>query len=159
MKSRLCGPHELGRRIIREGAQAIGIDLLGLGHEFIDEVRHLAAAAPADDVRRDLVRDAEREHGRMFGARFHGIAHGIARFLPQFLRIEKRKVFAPGDVHQKFEAVFLRQVQHPARRNVINADDVGVEFTDLREVFRRLLARGKGTGGAVRRERPVGNPL
>ena len=49
------------------------------------------------------------------------------------------------------------QIQEPARRDVINPQEVGAQFADLKEITRRLFGRGKEFLTRTRRERPIGN--
>ena len=70
---------ELRGRIIGEGAEALRVRPLGLLDQFINEVGDRLRAAPAHDVRRDLVGDAEGEDRRVPRAGEHRPAHRFAR--------------------------------------------------------------------------------
>ena len=70
-------------------------------------------------------------------------AHVFARLPFRFLRLQKTKMFRPGDIDQEFQPVFFGQVQEPGWRRVINAQKVGAEFAHLFKVPRHLLARRK----------------
>ena len=142
-------------REIAKGAEAFGVDGFGFRHEFIDEFRHATWSAPAHDIAGDFVHHAKREHGRMPRAQRHGVTHGGAGVGARRRRIQKEEVLSPRNVHEHFQPVFLREVEEPVRRHVIDPQRIGAEFADAREVQERLLARGVGFARGVGGERPV----
>ena len=68
-------------------------------------------------------------------------------------------MFGPGNIHQHFEFVLGRQVQEPARRHVVNAQEIGAQLQDLQKVPRGLLPRRKHFLLLVRREWSVSQTL
>ena len=150
---------KLGGRVIREGAEALRVRPLGLLDQVVNEVGDGLGAAPAHDVRRNLIGDAEREDRRMPRAGEHGPAHRFARFGSLGGRVQEAEMLVPGDVNQHLELVLAGQVEKPLGRDVINPDEVGPQLADLRKVARRLLRRGKRLARRIRRERTVRHAL
>ena len=68
-------------------------------------------------------------------------------------------MFRPGNIHQQFEFVLCRQVQEPAWRHVVNAEEIGAQFADLLKIQCGMLARPKHLLLLVRREWTVGKAL
>ena len=76
---------EFGRRKRGERAEAIRVNGPGVIHQLINEFRHRAHTAPANDFRRNLVHDAVSEDRRVALAGGDGFSHGVARDRFRFL--------------------------------------------------------------------------
>ena len=146
-------------RIIGEGAEALRVRPLGFVDQVINEVGDRPRAAPAHDVRRNLVGDAEGEDRRMTRAGEDGPAHRFARLGPLLRRVQETEVLVPRNVDEHLEFVLGGQVEKPLGRDVIDADEVGPEFADLGKVRRRLFRRGKRLARGIRRKRTVRHAL
>jgi len=66
--------------------------------------------------------------------------------------VQKTELLVPGNVDEDFEMVSLREIKEPPGGDMINANEVGVEFADLVKVAGRLFGRGKGLAGGVGRK-------
>ena len=66
---------------IPKRAKTFGSHIFDFINEFIDEIRHAGAAAPADDIRGDLIDDADGEYGGVPGAGMSRLPHCQTRFL------------------------------------------------------------------------------
>ena len=75
------------------------------------------------------------------------------------LPTKKLHMFGPGQSDQNAHARRRATIQKPARRHVIDANDVDPEFAHLREVTARLLVRAEVMAFRIRFERPVGDAL
>ncbi len=152
-------PQKFCWRIIGERAETIQVHPLGLCHQFIYELRHRPCAAPAHNVRRNLVCHAVGKHRRVPRARTHRFAHRLPRPGLQPGRVQKTKMFVPRDVNQHLDPLFLRQIKKPARGYMIYPHQVGAEFPDLSQILRRLFARCIRSPSGIRREWAVGDAL
>ena len=146
-------------REICERAEAIRIERLGLGNEFINELRNRLGAAPPHHVGGNLIRHAERKHRRMLCTTDDRAPHRFPRRLALRQVVEKTEVLVPRNVHEKFEIVLLRKVENPFRRDVIDADDIRAKFADEREILRGLINGRPWLTGRIGREGAVGNAL
>src|SRR5437016_1695471 len=61
----------------------------------------------------------------------------------------------PRNIYQHFEIVFRGEIEKPLGRRMINANEVGLKFPDLRKIAGRLFGRRERLAGGVRRERPI----
>ncbi len=143
---------KFGGRKIGEGAQAFRVRPLGCVNEIIDEIGDRLRAAPAHDVRWNLVGDAEGENGRMSRAGEHGSAHRLASFGALGGRVEETEMLVPGNVDEHLQLVLGGQVEKPLGGDVIDADEVRPEFADLGKVAGGLFRRGERLAGGIRRE-------
>ncbi len=75
---RALGAQEFSGRIISERAEALWVHSFGLVDKIIYEIGNRPGAAPANDVRRNLIGDAVGEHRRMPSASENATAHRIA---------------------------------------------------------------------------------
>ena len=71
------------------------------------------------------------------------------------LRVQKAKVLVPWNVNEQQQIVLRGEVEEPARRHMINAEQVRARLAHERKIARRLLRRGERFALRVGRERPV----
>jgi hypothetical protein len=142
-----------------EGGQRFGILLLGDVHELLDEPLDLEVALPAHDVGRELVHDTVGQHRGVAPPGAGSRAHRLAAALPVLPVVHEAAVLRPGHVHEDLEALLEGEVQHGARRGVVDPDHVAAEAADLGEVLRHLAGLGKEEAIATGPERPVGHPF
>ena len=150
-----------GRRKIRVGGEGEGIVLLDDAHEGIEEFLHAPRAVPADEVGRDFVVDEEAEHGGMAGV---GQRRPWRRCCGWSRRPRGRRgrgrACATGMVTMTRRRYFLREVEEPARRRVVDAQDVDAEIAHEAEIDRDLFRRGEIQAAFGRgAERAVGHAL
>ena len=151
------GMEKFRRRKIHKRDEALWIGALDDGREFIDETLDACRAVPASDVGRNFVGQRKGEHRRMAGERFRHRAHSAARVVHHDGIIEEAGVFVPVALDEQFQSVLLREIEKPRRRDVIDAEAIGVEFLDQREVALDLFAWRELPALGVRRERPIGD--
>ena len=78
-----------------------------------------------------------------------GGPNGINAGLTHPFAVEKTEVLVPRDIHQHLQSVFVGKIKEPARRNIVNAQQVGASFLDQREIGSGLFARSEElTGGS-----------
>src|SRR5207253_2002075 len=118
------GSQELSRRKGAERAKTVRIDGLGFVHQFIDKARYPGGAAPANDLRRNLVDHAQSEHCRMVLASLGRLAHGPACLLLDLVTLEEAEVLGPGHIDEELQSLLGCQIQKPAGRNVIYTEEV-----------------------------------
>ena len=73
--------------------------------------------------------------------------------------VEEFDVLGPGDRNQHEQPGLGEQVHEPARRDVVNAQQVDAQFAHEREVRADLFRRADEIPGGIRVERPVGDAL
>ena len=150
---------KLGGRIIRKGAQAIRVRPFGLLDQVINEVGDGLRAAPAQNVRGNLVGDAQREDRRMAGAGERSPAHRFSRFGSLGGESRKQRCLFQGMSMSTLSLCSAGQVEKPLGRDVVNPDEVGPEFADLRKVPGGLLRRSERLAGCIRRKRTIRQAL
>src|SRR2546426_3285529 len=106
----------------------------GLMNQVVNEITHGPGATPTHDIGANLIGDAEAEDRGMAGAAVHGPAHRLAGFGPAGGRVEHTEMLVPGDVNEHLETVLGGEVEEPFGGNLIDADEVGLQLSELREV-------------------------
>src|SRR5579859_5316663 len=91
---------ELCWGIISETTEAIGVYLLGLLQQLINERLHLPGAAPAHDLGGYLIDYAQRKHRRMMPASQHGPAHCRTRLRLLPRRVQETQMLVPWHIDQ-----------------------------------------------------------
>jgi len=84
------------------------------------------------------------------------VADGVNRFA----FVEEEDALVPRDRDHDAHAEFLREIEKPARRGVVDAQDVDAELAHQAEIDRHFFRRGKiRPSFRGRTERPVGHAL
>src|SRR5262249_55624099 len=143
MKVDALRPQKFCWRKITEGAKAFGVFLLHHGDQFVNKLGDTAGAAPADNVGRDFIDHADSKYRRGTGAALGRGSHGLPRCFAGSFRVEKANLFVPGNVDQKLEGMLLRQVEQPARRDVIDAQEIGAQLAHETKILDGLLRRAE----------------
>ena len=68
-------------------------------------------------------------------------------------------MFVPRHIHQEEQVMLHGEIQQPAGRDVINAQQVRAEFAREHEIPRRLLPGSEGFARRIGRKRTVGDAL
>ncbi len=146
-------------RIARVGIERGGVDGAREVDQVFEEFGHAPHAQPADHGGGDLVADEVAEHGRVAPVRADGVAHGVFDLFADRAVVEKLDVLGPGDRDQHEQPGLGEQVHEPARRDVVNAQQVDAQFAHEREVGADLVRRADEVPGGVGMKRAVGDAL
>ena len=84
---------------------------------------------------------------------------GPASVLLGLRRVEKTEVFSPRNVDEDFEPAFSGQIEEPAWRDVIEAEDIGPELANLLQITGGLLRGREHFTLGIRGEGAVGDSL
>ena len=155
-------PEELGRGIIAEGAEALGIDALWPGERSSSrKFAVVAGPAPADDIGLEFVDHAPGENGRVPGARPHRVRAQPGRPAPGIRASqENRDAWTRECRRGSGKSKANGQVQHARRGGrIIDAQEVGAKTANQLKIEVGVLATGKRFAVGVRGERPVGHAL
>ena len=88
-----------------------------------------------------------------------GIAHGLDDLLADGAVVEEFDVLGPGDRNEHEQPGLGKQVHEPARRDVVDAQQVDAQFAHERQVGADGLRGADEIPGGVGVERAVGDAL
>jgi hypothetical protein len=110
---------------------------------------------PSYDPGRDLIANRVAENGAMSSATAHLCADTPKDFPRELLSVQKSDVLLPGEARHHSEALPLRGVEQPARRNIVRPDGVDSTLGDTGEVSLDHFSPRERASICVRSERPV----
>jgi hypothetical protein len=142
------------------GGEGEGIVLFDDTNERVEEFLHAPGAVPADEIGRNFVVDEEAEHGRMTGVGQRGLGDIGADGFDGLGLVEEEDALVPRDGDHDAEAEFLGEIEEPAGRRVVDAQDIDAEVAHEAEVDGDFFRRGKiGAAFGVGAEGAVGDAL
>jgi hypothetical protein len=150
---------EFGGRIVRESAKTLRVDFFCFPNQFIDKIADRPAAAPANNIRRDLVDDTEGEHGGVMPAVGDRLPDCLPGFLASKTRIQETKVLIPGYVDKHFQPILSGEIEKPPGGSMIHPDQVGVQLLDQDKIPGCLFSSGKSATRGIRGKGSVRNAL
>ena len=139
----LAGQQIFRGRKVGVGGEGEGVVAFDDADERVEELFHPPRAVPAHEIGWNLIIDEKTEQGRMTGiglCRFRNVALNGGDSLAI---VEKEHTLVPGNGNHHTQAVALGEIQKPAGRRVINAQDIDPEFAHQQEIEGHALRRGK----------------
>jgi hypothetical protein len=103
--------------------------------------------------------DAVREHRRVMRTGHHRVTDRLPGFGAAHRVVEEDEVLVPRDVDQHQQIVLRGEIEKPARRDVIDAEEIGAEFPDEREIGSGLFEGGEGLSIFSGSKRAIGDAL
>ncbi len=128
------GLQKLSRRIIGKGYQAFWVNLFDQRSQLVQKTRDAGSAVPPRDVGWDFIGQRDGKHRGMTADGLGCFSCGLTNLIKTAWFIKKAGVFWPATINQDLDAVFMSQVQKPPRRNMIDAQTVGVQFPDQMKI-------------------------
>jgi hypothetical protein len=95
----------------------------------------------------------------MAGAVLDRVAHSLAGLLLQDGRVKKTNVLVPGNVDEQLQSMAVGHIQQPARRHIIDAQQIGPQTPEKLEIGGGLGAAGERLAFGVWGERPISDAL
>ena len=149
----------LGRRIARVGVEGAGILAAGDVDQMLDEFRHTLRAQPAYHRRGDLVAEQVAEDRVMPPVLAHGVDDGLLHRGANLRIVEELHMLHPGDAEEDADAVLQAEIEEPAGRGRVDADQIGPCLADGCQILGDLLLRSELVSLGVGREGGIGHPL
>ena len=126
---------------------------------MLNEFRNAAHAKPADHLWRDFVTHEIRENGRMTGVHFHSVGNRACNFISGAAFAQELNVFCPRQGNQYTNSGLGTGVKEPARRAVINANNVEAGCANLSQILRGLNFCSEVISRSVWFKRAIGDAL
>ena len=144
---RIAGVREKGARVFR----AADVD------QLLDKLRDFPRSEPTHHRRRDFIADQVAEDRRMPCVFFNPVANRLLRLVADFRVVEKFQMLGPWNRDERPNASRCAQVQKPARRHIVDADEIHTGLDHHVEILCRRLGSPEVVALGVGRERAVGH--